>query len=172
VTTTRRQSTDQLSPFSRAPRLVPDGRRHHKNRSRALPHLLPPLSVYRLPVRPPARTELIEESANVILHLLPKLDLASVAMKYAQSGTPPSQITVQSVDADIRSKSPLHRQASLTFSTTRHGDRPRVIDHPSPHSSESVTSSTSSSSTRAITIPVLAFAHHRNLVGPTTSCRP
>jgi hypothetical protein len=25
-------------------------------------------------------------------------------MKYAQSGTPPSQITVQSVDADIRSK--------------------------------------------------------------------
>lgn len=30
--------------------------------------------------------------------------MASVASKYAQSGTPPSQITVQSVDADLRSK--------------------------------------------------------------------
>jgi hypothetical protein len=46
----------------------------------------------------------MKESASVVLHLLPKLDLAPVAMKYAQSGTPPSQITVQSVDADIRSE--------------------------------------------------------------------
>jgi hypothetical protein len=116
----------------------------------------------------PAWTQLTKESANVVLHLLPKLDLASVAVKYAQSGTPPSQITVQSVDADIRSKSPLHRQASLTFSTARHGDRSRIVDHSSPHSSESVTGFTASPSTRAISIPILAFAHHRNLVGPTT----
>jgi len=86
------------------------------------------------------------ESANVVLHLLPKLDLASVAMKYAQSGTPPSQITVQSVDADIRSRSHLHPPSSLISSTARHGDRPRIINHSSPHSSESATGSTSSPS--------------------------
>jgi hypothetical protein len=89
----------------------------------------------------------MKESASVVLHLLPKLDLASVAMKYAQSGTPPSQITVQSVDADIRSKSILHPQSSLTSSTARHGDRSRIIDHPSPHSSESVEGFTTSPST-------------------------
>lgn len=40
---------------------------------------------------------------TVKLHLLPALDMASVASRYAQSGTPPSQLTVQSVDTDIRS---------------------------------------------------------------------
>lgn len=40
---------------------------------------------------------------TVKMHLLPELDMTPVAAKYAQSGTPPSQITVQSVDTDIRS---------------------------------------------------------------------
>jgi hypothetical protein len=48
------------------------------------------------------------ESKSVKLHLLPELDLTSVTMKYAQSGTPPSQITVQSVDTDLRSKPLFH----------------------------------------------------------------
>lgn len=48
----------------------------------------------------------LAESTLVKLHLLPELDLTSVAMKYAQSGTPPSQITVQSVDTDIRGTQP------------------------------------------------------------------
>lgn len=45
---------------------------------------------------------------TVKLHLLQQLDMSVVASKYAQSGTPPSQITVQSVDTDIRSRSYIH----------------------------------------------------------------
>jgi len=44
------------------------------------------------------------KSRSVKLHLLSPLDLAPIVQAYAKSGTPPSQITLPTLDADIRAR--------------------------------------------------------------------